>query len=134
VLQAVIQFGTAIYGKSLSSGASNRFQKLVHAANLLAIQQSRVGVFTTDSSKPTGGFPCGGGHKAAKSFHPKVNCQNELPNGVAFVDSYRQRNLWLRHARMAMPGSVSLKLGDLAGESPKACDAGRAKLFTLDGV
>ena len=33
VLQPVIQFGTAIHGKSFSGGALNRIQKLLHVAN-----------------------------------------------------------------------------------------------------
>jgi hypothetical protein len=35
VLQTVIQFGTAIYGKVFSGGASNRFQKLIHVQESL---------------------------------------------------------------------------------------------------
>jgi hypothetical protein len=37
VLQPVIQFGTAIHGKSLSGGALNRVQKLLHVVDLLSV-------------------------------------------------------------------------------------------------
>ena len=51
VLQPVVQFGTAIHGKGLSGGASNRFQKLVHVENPLSVQRSKVLMYRTDSSK-----------------------------------------------------------------------------------
>jgi hypothetical protein len=35
--QPVIQFGTAIHGKSLSGGALNRVQKLLHVVILLSV-------------------------------------------------------------------------------------------------
>jgi hypothetical protein len=41
MLQPVIQLGTAIHGKGLSGGASNRFQKLLHVLNLLSVQRSK---------------------------------------------------------------------------------------------
>jgi hypothetical protein len=50
--QPVIQFGTAIHGKSFSGGASNRFQKLMHVGNFLSVQRSKMGVYRTDSNKP----------------------------------------------------------------------------------
>ena len=37
VQQPVVQFGTAIHGKSFSGGALNRVQKLLHVANLLSV-------------------------------------------------------------------------------------------------
>ena len=41
VLQPVIQLGTAIHGESFSGSASNGFQKLMHALNLLSVQPSK---------------------------------------------------------------------------------------------
>jgi hypothetical protein len=41
VVQPVIQLGTAIHGKSFSGSASNGFQKLMHALNLLSVQPSK---------------------------------------------------------------------------------------------
>jgi hypothetical protein len=42
VLQPVIQLGTAIHGKSLSGGALNRVQKLLHVRNLLSVQRFKI--------------------------------------------------------------------------------------------
>ena len=39
VLQPVIQFGTAIHGKSFSGGALNRIQKLLHVGIFLSVQR-----------------------------------------------------------------------------------------------
>ena len=41
VVQPVIQLGTAIHGESFSGSASNGFQKLMHALNLLSVQPSK---------------------------------------------------------------------------------------------
>ena len=71
VLQPVIQFGTAIHGKSLSGGALNRFQKLVHAANLLSVQQSNVGDLSLWILANRRRVPLWRRSQAAKSFHPK---------------------------------------------------------------
>jgi hypothetical protein len=42
VLQPVIQFRTAIHGKSFSGGALNGFQKLVHVGIVLSVQRSKI--------------------------------------------------------------------------------------------
>jgi hypothetical protein len=70
VLQTVIQLGTAIYGKSLSGGATNRFQKLMHVVNLSTVQCSRGGVFRTNFSKLGGAYWCGSGHTIGKWLQP----------------------------------------------------------------
>ena len=62
MLQPVIQFGTAIYGKSFSGRALNRFQKLMHVANPFSVQQSKVHIYPTDSSKLRRAALCNGGH------------------------------------------------------------------------
>jgi hypothetical protein len=63
MLQPVIQFGTAIHGKSLSGGALNRIQKLLHVLNPLSVLRKRLVIDRSDSNKPGPSAPCGDGHK-----------------------------------------------------------------------
>ncbi|MGD0733348.1 MAG: hypothetical protein ABR956_18940 [Terracidiphilus sp.] len=73
--QPVIQFGTAIHGKSLSGGALNRVQKLLHVVNFLSIQISKVLMYVMDSSKPGYTALCNSDHMAA-------SCSNHEPSPV----------------------------------------------------
>ena len=52
VLQPVVQFGTAIHGKSFSGGALNRVQKLLHVVDLLSVPAANGCISLFDSNKP----------------------------------------------------------------------------------
>ena len=54
----------------------------------------------------------------------KVNCRNELPNGVAFVDSCRQRHLSATREKLrSSRRSVSLELGGSGAQVAQDCDS-----------
>jgi hypothetical protein len=81
VLQPVIQFGTAIHGKSFSGGTLNCVQKFLHVLDPLSVLRSKRLVFRTDSNKPGCSAPCGSGHtglsgcihgiRAKMGIHPR---------------------------------------------------------------
>ncbi len=102
MLQPVIQFGTAIHGKSLSGGALNRIQKLLHVLNPLSVLRKRLVIYRSDSNKPGLSAPCGDGHNRPCWPIPETayGLRLEIGKGIEttrnrgnFTDSYPQRHL-----------------------------------------
>jgi hypothetical protein len=83
MLQPVVQFRTAIHGKSFSGSALNRIQKLWHVRNLLSVLRTRkYFVFRTDSNKLGRSALCGVGHMLGGVFKPGTNWKvSSIPKG-----------------------------------------------------
>jgi hypothetical protein len=117
MLQPVIQFGTAIHGKSLSGGALNRIQELLHVLNPLSVLRKRLVIYRSDSNKPGPSAPCGDGHNRPCWLIPGTACgfRLEMGKGIEttstwsnFTDSCSQRHLSVSYPRSRSRRALAL--------------------------